>query len=796
MSPTLATVPGNAYFNKRLLFTTPPPLVVDRSQEVVRSPYSCDSQDSRDGLISSFSPEDSRRHDKNDNPPVPPHQNGILSSTPEQFTADSSTSRAKAEVPGFGFGSALRRSSAYESQRNSTPLQKEDATLAVDYINASRMINRQSVTFESTPRSAERTWNEEKLVRPSMAQTKSFDPVTRGANVSNVALDDNAQARQHSPIALVDGHDPDVASNSRWRLKSTDTTPRANNPVLANQDEPLLFNDSYREAAISARYNEAKTAGVRDKLPAKPAPQSKVMTPAQFERYRTEQELSRKMSIGSNSKASDEDGDTYEDDDETERNRQLLKQRRKQQADLAVYRQQMMKVTGEQPSDLPNLGLLRPGTDRSHGSTLNLSTKSAENGKGSDDEDEDIPLGILAAHGFPTKNRPPAHLAQRGSTPNIRYTSETYPPPPASIAGESTVDRGRGSLPPFARNLPQDPYFGASLVNPSNRESLAFGNGSKSSAFNGSAPNVHPGGLVGVIAGEERAKAIRRGSPNAQGGYNDPNLPFGGMPLMHPSMSQMSMPPGVPPISMMSPNDQAQFQMSQQMTQMMQMQMQWMQQMMQMQGLQPGQQAQVPFPPQPPPQPVTNNGFLAPQTPQLQRPVSMGSRSAPVTPGVQPHIQHRSMSMLDSVIGSQVPFRGSRQSLAPSMMSGALGPPKGYAPSITPSERSNIGQPSRYRPVSIAPIEEAPRNITSRASTLSPNTPLQGWGDRKGVGQASVKVIIGDPTKSDKKGKGASDEDEEEGWEEMKTKRDQQMRERRARRRDTSGISDLYYPGT
>lgn len=79
-------------------------------------------------------------------------------------------------------------------------------------------------------------------------------------------------------------------------------------------------------------------------------------------------------------------------------------------------------------------------------------------------------------------------------------------------------------MPVFARNLPVDlPYFGAGIVNAPNREPLAF-NRSAGSVYGGGVNNSMPqlpppGGLVGVIATEERQRAMRRGSPNVQGHY-------------------------------------------------------------------------------------------------------------------------------------------------------------------------------------------------------------------------------------------------------------------------------------
>ena len=122
-------------------------------------------------------------------------------------------------------------------------------------------------------------------------------------------------------------------------------------------------------------------------------------------------------------------------------------------------------------------------------------------GGSEEEEDEDVPLGILAAHGFPSKTRPPSKLMNSSSNPNLRHLSQIAGGAGSVAGGESQ----RGSLPAFARHLPADPYYGAGIVNPSVREPLAM---HSSTNLSGPQPSgaatahpVHPAGLVGVIAG-------------------------------------------------------------------------------------------------------------------------------------------------------------------------------------------------------------------------------------------------------------------------------------------------------
>ena len=753
--------------------TTPSPVHVDRSREIGSSPYT-GSHHSQEGLISPRSPAATDlSFDREDDSRTFKHRELMHSQTMPLSTADPPANRIRQPRPALDTG--LRRTSAHAARRDSMPLQDEDARLVMDSVNASRRLNnRRSGNYESYIDSYRDSYHYEdggfesqRLESPAKSSTRPNAPPA------------NTKLGNQSPVQLFDNQERGGQS-SRWKMESNETTPRAKKvDMIDPEEERPLFDIS---PLPSARFAPQP----RKEFPRNTNGQNKVMTPAQFEKYRKEQEREQRNRDAPMSDESDEESDHYDDEDEAERSRELAKQRRKQEAHLAVYRQQMMKVTGEQPSELPSL---RPDLQKSQSTpavtgratTPTFSFDKPQESKVSDDEDDEVPLGILAAHGFPAKNRPPT-LGMNSST--IQYKSESYPPPPMSIAGTSTTGRQSG-LPPFAKHLPSDPYFGAGLVNSSTRESLGMGHSGPGSTYGSSQPGVHPAGLVGIIVGEERAKAARRGSPNAQAGWSQP------LPQGMPNMMGMPAP--------MTPGDEAQIQMSQQMTHMMQMQMQWMQQMQQMvaggmqphmvPGQQPGQQpGQMPFPPQhishgmPP---TANNNFLSPQPPQqislppnqMPRPVS---HSAPGSPAAVQN-QERAMSMMSPSMG---PAWQARKSAAPSMMSGALGPQQGphsYTPSIAPSERSNVGMPSRYRPVSIPPIDEGSRPGSSMGLSAA------GGERRNGIQTSTLRRVK----------KTASEDDDDEGWEEMKAKREQKKSGWRFKKekKDEVGLQGIYFDG-
>jgi len=187
--------------------------------------------------------------------------------------------------------------------------------------------------------------------------------------------------------------------------------------------------------------------------------------------------------------------------------------------------------------------------------------------------------------------------------------------------------------------------------------------------------------------------------------------------------------------------------MSQQMQQFMQMQMQFMQMMTQGQG---------PTPP---------NGHMSQQFGDIQRPHSAHGTTGP---SLRPGSSHqRAMSSLDP---NSAPWIQGGQG---GMFTSSLIP--GYAPSIAPSERSNIGLPGRYRPVSHLP----PVDNKSRTSTMMSGA-LHSWENKSG--QTTIKTV--------KKSENVSDEDDEEGWEEMKKKREKKKSTWRTKK-DTNGLKEM-----
>lgn len=154
--------------------------------------------------------------------------------------------------------------------------------------------------------------------------------------------------------------------------------------------------------------------------------------------------------------------------------------------------------------------------------------------------------------------------------------------------------------------------------------------------------------------------------------------------------------------------------------------------------------------------------------------------------------------------------------VSPPSMYGSPGPVQGYTPSIAPSERSNVGQPSRYRPVT--PVGAKPE-LKSRASTMSHTTiqpfneqagrarsqsraPMEGRAkssDRLTVGSAGRIKALNKP----KHGAGVSDDEDDEGWAELTKKKEARRDRWRANKavseampgEQEGGMEALYYEG-
>ena len=466
---------------------------------------------------------------------------------------------------------------------------------------------------------------------------------------------------------------------------------------------------------------------------------SRVMSMAEFNKQKA-----NTWSTAASPKADDGDSDDgYEDDDDDPKiQAQKRRLEAQKEAQHAVWRQKMKKAIGDQST----MAAMRPDFARANHSAPTLTFNGEPQ---PEEEDDDVPLAILQAHNFPGGSKTPDPRMSQQSYTGIQGPNS---PGRASAAGQ------RGSqLPVFARRLPEDPYFGASDLNaPTNRDSMAFSNRGRAASVYGGAsgpppgvspvPGVPPGGLVGVIAEEERERRARRGSPNAQAGmgYNMPGVgPMGaGMPMQ----MQMPMGPGTPMAGQGNAlQNQAMLELMQQNSVMMKemMDMRAQMQMMQMGGS------------------MGPQGMPMPGLPPQGRPMSIADQNSSRRSVAPSTMYGRTMSFM-----GPAPNMFLNQQATPGAMSGArsvrnvpvgnFGPLNGgYTPSIAPSERSNIGQPSRYKPVNFGDGSTITAGSTPRLSQMPAEAPAPE--KKKGF----LSAVVHSGRKSMSRGK---DDDDEEEW--------------------------------
>jgi hypothetical protein len=418
----------------------------------------------------------------------------------------------------------------------------------------------------------------------------------------------------------------------------------------------------------------------------------------------------------------DSDDEDYEDEEEAIKKREEEEIMRRKQQQMQFAREAMRRTT----TAPGNLAHAEGGPDG-----FNMGFPSETSIKADEWEDEDVPLGILAQHGFPSqaRNRLPNQPAN---------AMPSYIPDRPASAGALTSRALPGQLPAFARNLPADPhtsFIGGGLVQPMNRESMGFNGFPRGPAsvagdsiaggmgmgihtpmmyhdagmsqpslvdqiqmrdmtkqkYMGGASNKKPQGgpFTGMLGQHMNAtgqsqQSTRMPQMPMMNGMMNPMM-GGQMPMMGMGMNQMGYP-------MAQGNDMMAMQQMQQMQQMIamqQMQLQQMHAMQQPQSQDPRMSMAMP-----------NNGYGGNM---------MGNGSFLNVPGAMPNgmpnMQNRPMSFM-SVNGNQP------QQQPPTI--NYMGPGPGYTPSIAPSERSNIGLSARYRPV----VNNSDAHSTGTSMTL------------------------------------------------------------------------------
>ncbi|KAH8726356.1 hypothetical protein GQ44DRAFT_771532 [Phaeosphaeriaceae sp. PMI808] len=452
----------------------------------------------------------------------------------------------------------------------------------------------------------------------------------------------------------------------------------------------------------------------------------------------------------------DSDDEDYEDEEDAIRKREEEEIMRRKQQQMQFAREAMRRTTTA-PSNL--------GNPQGDVTGLSMGFPSETSIKADEWEDEDVPLGILAQHGFPsqTRNRVPTQPSN---------AMPSYIPDRPASAGALTNGALAGHLPAFARGLPADPhssFIGGGLVRPMNRESMGFNGfprGPASIAGDSVAPGMGMGmqsnmmyqdagmsqpSLVDQIQMRDMTKQKYMGGASnkkpqegpftgmlgqrmnsnglPQNATRMPQMPMmNGMngimnPMMGGQMPMMGMGMGMGmgmnqmgyPMQQGQGNDMMAMQQMQQMQQMIamqQMQLQQMQAMQQPQSQDPRMSMVMP-----------NNSFGGNM---------MGNGSFLSVPG---SMQNRPMSFMT--------VNGNQQQQQQPPMSNFMGPGPGYTPSIAPSERSNVGLSARYRPV----VNNSDAHSTGTSMTLQASA--GGNPNQPGMIKGIIKKVQHTPVEED-----------------------------------------------
>lgn len=558
--------------------------------------------------------------------------------------------------------------------------------------------------------------------------------------------------------SYANSYDTPVSSRSASN-KTNGATPKA--PALAVEtpytdvEEDDLFTttkatpkpEAPRPGLVESRSAPALSAGA-----------GRVMTQAEFREYQKTQ---------ASKPQEDSDDEDYEDEEDAIKKREEEEIMRRKNQQMHFAREAMRRST------------TAPGRPESIADTLTMGFPSETSMKADEWEDEDVPLGILAQHGFPSKT------ANRFPTQPTNAIPSYFPERPASAGAMSMGNRqSQAHLPAFARNLPVDPYIGGGLIRPSNRESMGFnsfnrGPGSVMGEPAGGMPLMYQDAgmsqpsLVDQIQMRDMTKPKYMGGASnkkSQGGpftgmlgqqmntQGQPQNPMrmsqmpamNGMNTMNPMMNMMG---GQMPMNGMGMN-QMNFNMGQPQDQFMQFQQfQQMQQMIAMQQMQL-QQMQAMQQPQ--------------QDPRMSMALPNNGQNLLGVPGVSLNGQNRPMSYMSGLNGNMNGAMGGMNGMQQQRpMSTFMGPAAGYTPSIAPSERSNIGLSARYRPV----VNHSDSMSNGTSMTLQ----ASGGANQKGA----VKGIL-------KKGSPQPLNEDEEDWGKMAARKSKMMPNGKEKQDETS----------
>jgi len=648
--PSLSNAESPARYSRYT--KTPPPLHVRQNGDCNNpSPYSLQSRTSNDGLLSPESASPLREYP----PPPPPHKSPLKKAqTFDVIRNYTSPNTSEDSKTASWTSSIIRRTESTESFTRSGADGDADAKMVRNSVLARRDANGLQVIGETPLRHSVIESRQDSLQPPShLSNTSSSNTSSKSPSLSSSA----SSFGQACAGASNSTPKPTTPTIGQSMPPSNNTTPRATSarPVedeSDSDDEPLAqtlhrISSNPRLSMMPPPSNVSQLSIV---LPENPKREST------FDNLRSGSGTSVESSISvDNSRLSGE-------------NLYVPLNGQNQRTTINRTSREVLEHMPQLPAASQCAPVLMLG---SHVRAVSDGSKSSE-----DDDDDDVPLALL-----PVTNSP-----LRGRTPDPRFSQQLFMGQGRSGAGAGE----RGSvLPPFARRLPQDPYSSAASVMNASRESLMLKRPTNMFPSGHSpVPGMPPGGLVGVIAEEERSKSWRRAGGSQ--GLN-PGMSMGMQgPTSIPGLGHglMGGPPMMPGMVM-----QEQTQFNHQLVQLVQQQSLMLQQMQAMMQQQQVASSVVGYAEQ-------DYGQQIPGPPGL-RPMSImsqGQRTQSMVNLGRPANTSRTMSMINTA-SHFAPSWGIVSEPLISSATSIRGMANGYAPSVAPSERSTIGQPNRYRPV-------------------------------------------------------------------------------------------------
>lgn len=315
-------------------------------------------------------------------------------------------------------------SSTYSSQSSNSPMSQRNSLFSIG-TSSSTSIKNQPLPSEKSRRSFKVRNMFSKSNRSSILQSSEFNFTADTSNVPNYSALERPSKEQPLPFSnrppIPHFAEVDLGPTYKAQIvpvRSNSNNSSSLNPLQRNQTshnnnsnedelETLDFVPNLRPA-IDNVGSRLRTAGVA-------SPAHLMMTKSQYEKYlETAKEQSDDPKVDQLSECEEEDEDS--DDENALRARRVFaaeeakkedfRMRMKQDAHLSIYRQKMTKLTGSQIG-LSNLA-------KQHRSVPSLDSLDIDPDDSEEDYD-DVPLGILKAHGFPNS----VNVKTMKSQPNL-----------------------------------------------------------------------------------------------------------------------------------------------------------------------------------------------------------------------------------------------------------------------------------------------------------------------------------------------------------------------------------------